>query len=128
MRKAVSLLLEDLKIATDEVALHFVKESKICALHADFFNDPSPTDCITFPLDSPDIPSDHYHILGEAFICPKTAVNYATKRGADPFVELMRYVVHCILHLKGYEDTQPALRKKMKKKELSCLHKVLKNN
>jgi probable rRNA maturation factor len=124
MRKVVSFLLQDLKIETDEVILHFVTEAKICALHKEFFDDPSPTDCITFPLDPPGQKKEVYHVLGEAFLCPKTAIAYAKRLGISPEEELLRYVVHCILHLIGYEDTEPSLRRKMKRKESSCLKKL----
>lgn len=124
MRKAVSFLIQDLNIETDEVILHFVTEAKICELHKDFFDDPSPTDCITFPLDPPGSKTGMPHVLGEAFICPKTAIAYAKQLKISPEEELLRYVVHCILHLIGYEDTEPSLRKKMKRKENACLQKL----
>lgn len=126
VKKVVSFLLKDLKISTNEVIFHFVSERKICLLHKEFFNDPSPTDCITFPLDSPSNKDAPHHILGEAFICPKTAVNYAKVIGIDPHDEIYRYLTHCILHLIGYTDTQPIEKAKMKRKERACLKKLAK--
>jgi probable rRNA maturation factor len=124
MRKAISFLLKDLQIATHEVIFHFVTDAKICELHKDFFNDPTSTDCITFPLDPPGDTPLGEHVLGEAFVCPKTALSYAKKHQIDPHVELYRYVVHCLLHLIGYDDIDPADRIKMKRKERSCLKKL----
>ncbi len=126
VKKVVSFLLKELKIATNEITLHFVSERKICLLHKDFFNDPSPTDCITFPLDSPSDKETPYHILGEAFICPKTAITYAKSIGIDPHEELYRYITHCILHLVGYTDILSSKRAKMKRKENACLKKLAK--
>jgi probable rRNA maturation factor len=117
-------LLEELHIQTDELHFHFVTDKALRQLHATFFNDPSSTDCITFPLD-PVGETLPYHALGEAFICPKTALLYAKQHKIDPYEELYRYIVHCLLHLMGYEDTEPAARSKMKKKEGSCLKKLL---
>ena len=37
----------------------------------------------------------------------------------------MRYVIHCLLHLLGYDDIQPDERAKMKRKENSCLKKIV---
>ena len=73
VKKVVLFLLKELNITTDEIIIHFVSELRIRALHEQFFNDPSVTDCITFPLDSHQDKNPFFHILGEIFICPKTA-------------------------------------------------------
>lgn len=124
LRKAISFLLKELKISTHEVIFHFVTEAKICHLHKEYFNDPTATDCITFPIDPPakNIPS--FHLLGEAFICPKTALEYACRHHLDPQEELLRYVIHCLLHLIGYDDIRASDRQKMKRKENECLKKL----
>jgi probable rRNA maturation factor len=122
LRKAISFLLKDLKVSTQEIIFHFVTESKICFIHKEYFNDPNSTDCISFPIDPPNKMST---VLGEAFICPKVALEYSRKHRIDPYQELLRYVVHCLLHLLGYDDLQPKERAKMKKKENSCLKKLL---
>ncbi len=124
VRKVVSFLFNALKISTDEIIIHFVSEAKICRLHKDYFNDPSSTDCITFPLDSPLHQKKTDRILGEAFICPKTALTYAKRLRIDPYEELYRYLVHCILHMIGYDDIHPNERAKMKRKERTCLKKL----
>lgn len=124
MRKAVSFLLKELKVSTQEVILHFVTEKQISLIHKDFFNDPSPTDCITFPIDPPHEEKMPVHLLGEAFICPKTALDYAKRHRLAPRAELFRYVVHCLLHLIGYDDLQADERARMKRKERSCLKKL----
>ena len=125
MRKVISFLLKELKVSTDEVSFYFVSKRKICQLHKEFFNDPTSTDCITFPLDSPDEEKSAYHVLGEAFICPLTALTYAKLHKIDPYEELYRYVIHCILHLIGYTDIDPKERAKMKRKEGACLKKLI---
>jgi probable rRNA maturation factor len=124
VRRVVSFLLDDLKISTDEIILHFVTESKICRLHKKYFNDSSSTDCITFPLDPPSDKKSFHHILGEVFICPKTALTYATRFQINPYEELYRYLIHCILHLIGYDDIRPADLAKMRRKERACLKKL----
>lgn len=125
MKKVVSFLLQYLQIDTDLVSFYFVTQAAICRLHHRFFDDPSPTDCITLPLDPLERDSQTYHILGEAFICPKTAITYAKQRHLDPYDELYRYLIHCLLHFKGYTDTTQAERTRMKKKENLCLKKLL---
>lgn len=125
LKKAISFLLQELKISTDEIIIHFVSEIKIKRIHKTFFNDPTSTDCITFPIDSHQEKRDSYHVLGEAFICPKIAIECSKRYRIAPLEELYRYIVHCVLHLIGYEDTQAADRARMKRKERLCLKKMI---
>ncbi len=118
---AVSFLLAKLEIATDEIIIHFTTDKKISQIHADFFNDPTSTDCITFPIDPPEKKTGVHHVLGECFVCPQVAVEYANKHKIPPLQEVLRYVVHCLLHLIGYDDLTPKERAQMKRKERQCL-------
>lgn len=87
----------------NEVAVHFVSEARICQLHAEFFDDPSPTDCISFPMDDSSEELG-YRMLGEVFVCPKVALEYAKTHNQDPYEETALYITHGILHLLGYDD------------------------
>lgn len=84
-----------------EVYIHFVTTKTICQLHADYFDDASITDCISFPIDSDDGP---YSVLGEVFVCPDTASSYVTEHGGELYEEITLYTVHGLLHLLGYDD------------------------
>ncbi len=116
----VKSLIDFLKVTHDEVAVYFVSDKKICQLHDQFFQDPTSTDCISFPLDE-----EH---LGEVFVCPATAVRYAEKNQLDPYEEASLYVVHGILHLLGYDDLTPKEKVRMRKKEKSCMTHLKKHN
>lgn len=85
-----------------EVSIHFVDTQAISKLHAKFFDDPSPTDCITFPIDTDE--GEEYRVLGEVFVCPKTALNYTLDNQGDPYFETTLYLVHGLLHLLEYDD------------------------
>ncbi len=98
-----------------EVTFQFVTAPKISSLHADFFNDPTITDCITFPMDTKETPPPR--ILGEVFICPKVAIEYAKKHAGNPYHETLLYIVHGLLHLLGYDDIEAQDRKLMRQKE-----------
>jgi probable rRNA maturation factor len=91
----------------DEVNLYFVDTPAICDLHKEYFDDPSTTDCISFPMDDDDdvIP---YRILGEVFVCPETALTYSKQNAKDPLEETSLYIVHGLLHLMGYDDIEEA--------------------
>ena len=105
----VTAILKYEGCTTDEVGLFFVSNKEMCALHEQFFHDPSPTDCMAFPMDT--------SYLGDIFICPYTAITYAKKKKLDPYKEVTLYIVHAILHLLGYDDLDPSKRKKMRQKE-----------
>ena len=100
-----------------DISIYFVSEKMICQLHDDFFQDPSPTDCISFPLES-------RPLSGEVFVCPRTAVLYAEQKGLDPYQETALYVVHGLLHLMGYDDLTANERRTMRKKEKSCMREL----
>lgn len=98
----------------EECSLHFVTLEEISRLHALHFDDPSPTDCISFPLDAPGEP---YRVLGEVFVCPAVAIDYAASHRENPLQETALYVVHGLLHLFGYDDIKEKERRVMKKRE-----------
>ena len=102
------------QIPADEISINFVDTETICSLHADYFDDPSPTDCISFPLDDEE---EEYRVLGEVFVCPKTAQEYASSQGTDPYLEVTLYVIHGLLHLIGFDDLEDRDRLEMRKKE-----------
>lgn len=71
------------------------------------------TDILTF--DHRDGASGPMH--GELFISVDDAVRQAAEFGVGPGQELVRYVVHGFLHLTGYDDVEPGLRRVMKREE-----------
>ena len=102
-------------VTFDEAAIHFVDEPTICALHKRYFDDPTPTDCISFPMDN--ATEEGYKVLGEIFVCPKAALTYAEEHKNSPYEETTLYVVHGLLHLMGYDDMNEADRAKMRDAE-----------
>jgi probable rRNA maturation factor len=119
LERIVKATLEFLKQNFDEVSITFVSAQEMKKLHKQFFNDASLTDCISQPMD--DANDTGYKVLGEIFVCPKAAINYAAQDDEDPYRETTLYVVHGLLHLLGYDDIKEGDRKKMRAKEKSCL-------
>ncbi len=109
----------------DEVAIYLVSTATICELHQQHFNDPSPTDCISFPIEDEAGP---YHMLGDVFVCPETAMTYATEHDKNPYEETTLYIVHGLLHLMGYDDIDPVDRKAMRTAERRHLSHLRKND
>lgn len=112
-RQLVLAVLKHEKKIFEEASIYFVSTRKISALHAQFFDDPTSTDCISFPI-------DETH-LGEIFVCPETALLYSQKKKIDPYDEIALYVIHGILHCLGYDDLNPSAKRTMRKKEKQCM-------
>ncbi|MBQ2380287.1 MAG: rRNA maturation RNase YbeY [Akkermansia sp.] len=79
------------------VEIAVVDDEAIAQVHAEFLDDPSETDAITFPY-------------GEILVSCDTAARYAAEHGLLPEEELFRYMVHGLTHLHGYLDYEPADR------------------
>ena len=100
---------------THEISLQFVGRDEISALHKEYFDDPTPTDCISFPLDNEE--DEHYHVLGEVVVCPLAAIDHVDRHGGDAHEEAALYIVHGLLHLMGYDDISESDRKMMRQAE-----------
>ncbi len=70
------------------------------------------------PLDPESRGSDASALVhGELFVCLDEAVGQCGRFNTFWQSELVRYVVHGILHLLGYDDRRPAARRQMKREE-----------
>ncbi|HSX13240.1 MAG TPA: rRNA maturation RNase YbeY [Chlamydiales bacterium] len=114
--RIVKEILSFLQVDCKEVSIYFTTIQIISELHEQFFNDATPTDCISFPIDK-----EH---LGEVFICPAVAIEYASKHDIDPLKETILYMIHGILHLIGYDDLDPVSKKMMRRMEKKCLNHI----
>lgn len=124
VKKLVICCLQYWGITTDQVFIYFLEDEDLAHLHNEVFADPSLTDTITLPLDSPQSQATP-HILGEAFISPKAAQRFLKHRANDPEAlheEISRYIIHSLLHMIGYDDQTPEERKKMRVKENQALY------
>lgn len=126
VKALVACIFDEKSVSCDEISINFITEKEISELHDEFFDDPTPTDCITFPIDDIDDVSN-YKILGEIFVCPQVALSYSQQHLLDFEEELTLYVVHGILHLLGFNDIEEGERKVMREQEAFCM-KLLKEN
>jgi probable rRNA maturation factor len=96
-------------LATLEVAL--VDDATSDRVHRDFMNLAGPTDVITF---------HHGEIVIGAEIAQRQAAEYN-----EPFArEILRYLVHGLLHLAGHEDSQPEERSTMETAQESIVARL----
>jgi probable rRNA maturation factor len=73
------------------------------ALNLEYLQKDYPTDVLSFPLQQ-QLPGGFY--LGDIFICFPLAQEQAQKFDIPPNNELLRLMIHGILHLAGYDHEQ----------------------
>lgn len=100
-------LLDDL----EEVEVSFIDDATIAKVHAEFMNDASPTDVITF---------EH----GEILISTEAAIRQAGEDGHSPHRECALYLIHGLLHLNGHDDRSLEEASAMKKIQDAILDSV----
>ena len=117
-----------------EVGLVIASQERIQQLNRDYLGQDRPTDVIAFSLlpessvgeDLPSFvpPPDGVSHLGEVIISYPQAVTQAEEQGHSIKKEITILIIHGILHLLGYEDEKPELKRKMRAREkeiLSCI-------
>lgn len=98
-----------------ELSLAIVTDKTIAELHEAFLSDPTPTDVITFEGDR------DTGVAGEICVSADTARRFAEKHGKVFSEELTLYVAHGWLHLAGYDDLKPELKRIMRRAEARAL-------
>lgn len=130
LRQLVTAVLERwLDIESVELGVTLVAAPRMARLNWQFLQHEGPTDVITFDHTEAQISrrkstGRKQTVCGELFICVDVAVTQArTFRTSWP-AELVRYIVHGILHLLGYDDHQVAKRRHMKREENRLMRRL----
>ena len=133
LKKIVLELFLELNISGAELGINLVGVEEMAKVNWNYLRHAGSTDVITFDyvakaaqtsrLRSPS-PARKMHrrdacatLHGELFICVDEAVFQAKQFGTRWQSEIVRYVVHGVLHLRGHDDLEPDLRRKMKRAE-----------
>jgi rRNA maturation RNase YbeY len=98
-----------------ELGISLVDADEITRLNEAFLQHAGSTDVITFDYCEPRSPRQP--IQGEIFICVDEAVAQARRFRTAWQSEMVRYAVHGLLHLGGFDDRRAAQRRQMKKVE-----------
>jgi probable rRNA maturation factor len=98
-----------------ELSLAFLTDPALARLHADFLDDPAPTDVITFAGDP------GAGLAGEICVSIDAARRHAGGTGTRFSAELTLYLVHGWLHLAGHDDLAPGLKRRMRAAEARAL-------
>lgn len=108
---ALDTLAVSREIPQGELSIALLDDEQISKLHADFLDDPSPTDVITFPGD-PDM-----EFVGEICLGVDSIAQFAKANGITLSMEINRCLIHGWLHLAGYQDDTPQARSTMRQAE-----------
>ena len=121
LKEITGTLLMELAGPEAVLEINLVSPAQMARVNQTFLQHEGPTDVITFDYREP-LPGAALH--GELFICPEVAAAQAREFGTDWRSELVRYVIHGLLHLLGYDDREPIARRKMKRAEGRWLREI----
>lgn len=102
-----------------EMTLRLCDDQTIAELHEQYFDDPTPTDIITFP--SGDAAGVGSRYLGDIVVSVETARDNARLHGHTPAREIAFLLLHGILHLCGMDDHDDADRQRMLQRQSEIL-------
>jgi len=142
-RMARALLRELWPNGGFDLAIYLVGAPEMIRLNEGFLRHRGSTDVITFdytdkagqasrlspPTASGTGPGDRRDacptlLHGEIFVCVDEAVRQARRFKTTWQSELVRYIVHGVLHLLGYEDDSPRARRQMKTAEDALVRRL----
>jgi len=110
----IDTLQHQLRIQDCELGFHFVGPRRMAGLNLEFLGHSGPTDVITFDQRETNRPA---LVRGEIFICVAVALEQAREFHTDWREEVLRYALHGLLHLLGWDDLMPQARRRMKARE-----------
>ncbi len=116
--------LDELKEQSYIINIILVNSKEIEKLNNQYLNHIGVTDVISFEYskyeenhNGLDNETENPEIWGDVVICPEVAIQNAAKFKTTVSKEIIRYAIHGILHLKGYNDETPEEQKLMRKME-----------
>ncbi|HEX9755960.1 MAG TPA: rRNA maturation RNase YbeY [Gemmatimonadales bacterium] len=87
------------------ISLHFVGRDRMRELHRRYLGVSRVTDVLAFALRGPD-----GAVVGDVYVCPWIAAREARRRRVPVREEVLRYVVHGVLHVLGYSHPEDGSR------------------
>jgi probable rRNA maturation factor len=130
LRQLTSHLLTDLlAVAEAELGVTLLGAKEMARINWQYLQHEGSTDVITFDhteaqesrLGRPDVAR---RIHGELFICLEDAKSQAREFRTVWEMELVRYIVHGVLHLLGHDDHRRVARARMKREENRLVRQV----
>jgi probable rRNA maturation factor len=110
----VTLLERMLKRSEYELGIHLVARPQMTRLNETYLHHQGSTDVITFNYADPARPD---WLAGDIFVCVVEAVEQGALFGTTWQSEVVRYLVHGVLHLCGFDDHAARDKLRMKREE-----------
>ena len=105
-------ILQGEGIPSAQLSIAIVDDLTIHGLNRQYLNHDYPTDVLSFLLHT-----DSEKLEGEVVVSAETAARAAVQFGWTASNELLLYVVHGVLHLVGYDDSEDEPRQEMRSRE-----------
>jgi probable rRNA maturation factor len=127
LRRIVHALLAGLpQIKHADLGIFLVASPEMTQINETYLHHAGSTDVIAFDYANHG-PRTADHVLhGEMFICVDEAIRQARRFRTTWQSELVRYLVHGVLHLCGHDDRHTADRRQMKHEEGRLLRSLVK--
>lgn len=106
-------LNRQLDVACYDLTVLLVTPARMAEVNEHHLGHTGPTDVITFDYTEPGLD----RVAGELLVCPAVAREQARDYRTTWDAEVLRYIVHGILHLQGYDDQTGPDRRRMKREE-----------
>ncbi len=110
-QQLIQQITQTLQMKVNNLNIIFVDDPTLQHMHLQYLNDPEKTDVMTFDL------SDGDDLEGEIYISIDRARDQAKQYQVSLAEEILRLIIHGLLHLKGYNDLLPEEQKIMKQQE-----------
>ena len=115
LRRLAAATLNELFGERDfDIGIRLVDGPEMACLNETFLSHAGSTDVLTFDYAGG---ASKRGVSGEIFICVEVAVVQAKRYRTSWQAELVRYLIHALLHLLGYDDRRAPDRRKMKSRE-----------
>ncbi len=114
-RRQLLRLLHIENIRTGFWSVRLVNAAQMTALHRQTMNLNSPTDVLTFDLSGGTIATEHLEL--DTVVCLDVAQKQAALCGHTVSHELLLYIVHSLLHVRGFNDLRKADAARMHQRE-----------
>lgn len=114
-------IANEIELDAESCAIIFVDDNALKDLHGRYLDDPTETDVITFDL-------GEEKVEGEIYISTDRASAQAREYNVTLKDEIVRLIIHGLLHLKGYDDQTDGDRLIMKREENRLVELIAKTN
>jgi probable rRNA maturation factor len=112
LKKFLNFIFSNENIEFKRLDYIFCNDALLLSLNQDYLNHDTFTDILTFTLSG-----ETHPIVSEVYISIERVKENAASLNVAYSNELLRVMIHGILHLCGYCDHTPRLKKEMRKRE-----------